>query len=310
MIIIRDIQELKATGLVATVGFFDGVHLGHRFLIDQMRAVGERRQLPTAVITFPQHPRKVLQQDYQPKLLNSFAEKLHRLEGTGVDYCIVLDFTQELSRLCARDFIGRVLAEQFHVRTLLVGYDHRFGYDRADGVEQYKAYGRACGMEVIAADPYREAHRSVSSSEVRRLLGEGDVKAASELLTYPYQLRGTIVSGFKLGRKLGYPTANIQVDEPFKIIPAIGVYAVWVYLGGQRYAGMLYIGSRPTFDNGETITLEVNIFDFSDDIYNEEISVAFIRYVRGDIRFEKIESLVEQLETDRKAVERIMENEK
>jgi len=306
MIIIRDTRELKGMDLIVTVGFFDGVHLGHRFLINQMKEVGERLHLSTAVITFPQHPRKVLQQDYQPKLLNSFEEKLKHLEETGIDYCIVLDFTPELSRLSAQDFIHKILAKDLHVKTLLVGYDHRFGHDRADGIEQYVLYGRECGMEVIKANPYTEESLHVSSSEIRRLLDEGKVEDAAELLTYPYQIRGSIVAGFKVGRKLGFPTANIQVDEPFKIIPAIGVYAVWVYLKGKRYAGMLYIGNRPTLNNGENVTLEVNIFDFSDDIYNEEITVAFIRYVRGDIRFDSVESLKGQLEEDRKEVERII----
>ncbi|MDF9830888.1 bifunctional riboflavin kinase/FAD synthetase [Parabacteroides sp. PF5-6] len=302
MVIIRDTKELDGMDLIVTVGFFDGVHLGHRFLIDQMKEAGERLSLATAVITFPQHPRKVLQQDYQPKLLNSFEEKLKHLEETGIDYCIVLDFTPELSRLRAKEFIHRVLARDLHVKTLLVGYDHRFGYDRADGIEQYIAYGRECGMEVIRANPYTAENLHVSSSEVRRLLAEGRVDEAAELLTYRYQIRGTIVAGFKVGRKLGFPTANIQLDEPFKIIPAIGVYAVRVYLKGKSYAGMLYIGNRPTLNNGENITLEVNIFDFSEDIYNEEISVAFVRYVRGDIRFDSVEELKEQLAEDRRII--------
>lgn len=302
MIIIRDTKELDGMDLIVTVGFFDGVHLGHRFLINQMKEAGERLSLATAVITFPQHPRKVLQQDYQPKLLNSFEEKLKHLEETGIDYCIVLDFTPELSRLSAKDFIHRVLARDLHVKTLLVGYDHRFGHDRADGIEQYIAYGRECGMEVIRANPYTTESLHVSSSEVRRLLAEGRVEEAAELLTYRYQIRGTIVAGFKVGRKLGFPTANIQLDEPFKIIPAIGVYAVRVDLKGKSYGGMLYIGNRPTLNNGENITLEVNIFDFSEDIYNEEITVAFVRYVRGDIRFDSVEELKEQLAEDRRII--------
>lgn len=302
MIIIRDTKELEGTELIATVGFFDGVHLGHRFLVNQMKELGERRHLATAVITFPQHPRKVLQQDYQPKLLNSFAEKLKHLEETGIDYCIVLDFTPELSCLSARDFIHTILARELQVKTLLVGYDHRFGHDRAEGMEQYTLYGHACGMEVIRANPYTEESLHVSSSEIRRLLDEGRVEDAAELLTYPYQIRGTIVAGFKVGRELGFPTANIQVDEPFKIIPAIGVYAVRVDIRGKRYGGMLYIGNRPTLGNGENITLEVNIFDFSEEIYNEEITVAFLRYVRGDIRFDSVESLKRQLEEDRRRI--------
>lgn len=306
MIVIRDTDLLIGKRLVATIGFFDGVHLGHRFLIDELKRIARERNQPSAVITFPKHPRAVLHADYQPKLLNSFEEKLEQLATTGIDYCIVLDFTAELSRLTAQEFIGSILAEKLHVAALLIGYDHRFGRNREDGFDQYVAYGAANGMEVIKAYPYDEGRTAVSSSEIRRLLAEGNVEEADRLLTYPYQLRGTIVNGYKVGRKLGFPTANIQVDEPFKIIPGIGVYAVWVYLKGEKYKGMLYIGDRPTLDNGKNITLEVNILDFSGDIYNNEITVTFIYYVRGDVKFNSLDELKEQLGRDRVIVDRLL----
>lgn len=306
MIVIRDTELLKGKRLAATIGFFDGVHLGHRFLINELKEVAQVRGLPSAVITFPEHPRAVLQSDYQPKLLNSFEEKLELLASTGIDYCIVLDFTVELSRLTAREFISDILAGYFHAEALLIGYDHRFGRDRRDGFEQYVAYGAACGMEVIKAYPYDEGRTVVSSSEIRKMLTECRVSDAAHLLTYPYQLQGTIVNGYKVGRKLGFPTANIQVDEPFKIIPGIGVYAVWVYLKDERYKGMLYIGDRPTLDNGNNITLEVNILDFSGDIYNNEITVAFIYYVREDVKFGSLNELKEQLGRDRETVDKLL----
>lgn len=306
MIVVRDTETLKGKKLVATIGFFDGVHLGHRFLIHELRQVAEAAGLPSAVITFPEHPRAVLHTDYQPKLLNSFEEKLKHLASTGIDYCIVLDFTPELSRLTAKEFITTVLADRLHVDTLLIGYDHRFGHNREDGFEQYVTYGKTCGIRVIKASQYSEGEAAVSSSEIRKLLSECRVEEAAHLLTYPYGLRGSIVSGYKVGRKLGFPTANIQVDEPFKIIPGIGVYAVRVYLNGQRYKGMLYIGNRPTLDNGDNITLEVNILNFSGDIYNNEITVEFIHHVRGDIKFDTLDQLIDQLKKDRETVERIL----
>ncbi|MDR2969349.1 MAG: riboflavin biosynthesis protein RibF [Tannerellaceae bacterium] len=309
MIIIRDTEQLKERGLIVTVGFFDGVHLGHRFLISQMKEAGRRLHLSTAVVTFPEHPRKVLQKDYQPRLLNSFEEKLAHLEETGIDYCIILDFTPELSRLSASDFIRDILATDLHVKALLVGYDHRFGYDRTDDFEQYALYGRRCGIEVIRATPYAGDSLHVSSSEIRRLLAEGKVDNAAKLLACRYRIRGSIVTGFKVGRELGFPTANIRIDEPYKIIPATGVYAVWVYLKGKRYAGMLYIGNRPTLNNGDEITPEVNIFDFSEEVYNEDITVEFVRYVRGNIRFESVGALAGQLAKDRKEIELILKNE-
>lgn len=306
MIVVRDFDTLKGKELVATIGFFDGVHIGHRFLIDEMKEVAKARNLPSAVITFPEHPRSVLHADYQPKLLNSFEEKLQQLEATGVDYCVVLDFTIELSQLSAREFITSILAKSLHVKTLLIGYDHRFGHDRTDGFEQYVVYGAACGIEVLKASPYDEGNTAVSSSEIRKLLQAGCVAEAANLLTYPYPLQGHIVRGYKVGRTLGFPTANIQVDEPLKIIPGIGVYAVWVEVEGERYEGMLYIGDRPTLNNGKDISLEVNILDFSGDIYNDRIHVSFVQHVREDVRFDSLEALKAQLEKDRCAVHHLL----
>ncbi len=306
MIVVRDFDRLVGKELVATIGFFDGVHLGHRFLIDEMKEVAKARGLPSAVITFPEHPRAVLHAAYQPRLLNTFEEKLRQLESTGVDYCVILDFTIELSRLSAREFITTILAKSLHVKTLLIGYDHRFGHDRTDGFEQYVLYGAACGIEVLKASPYDEGNTAVSSSEIRKLLQTGDVERAAHLLTYPYSLRGHIVSGYKVGRTLGFPTANIRVDDPSKVIPGIGVYAVWVEVEGERYKGMLYIGDRPTLNNGKEISLEVNILGFSGDIYNDSIHVSFVRYVRGDIKFGSLEALKAQLETDRRTVNKLL----
>ena len=190
-----------------------------------------------------------------------------------------------------------------HVRTLLIGYDHRFGHDRTDGFEQYVDYGAACGMEVLQASPYDAGRTPVSSSIIRRLLhDEGAVERAAELLTYPYSLRGHIVAGYQVGRRLGFPTANICVDEPFKVLPAIGVYAVRVSLLGKQYKGMLYIGRRPTVHNGDDLSIEVHILDFSGDIYQDTIRVSFLRRVRGDIAFDSLEALSAQLEKDREAV--------
>ena len=190
MIIIDNIDKLDALSLVATIGFFDGVHLGHQFLIKELRSEAKRQGLPSAVITFPQHPRAVLQADYQPKLLNSLDEKLEQLAHTGVDYCILLPFTEALAQLTAKQFIQDVLSKQLHVSTLLIGYDHRFGHNRADGFEAYVAYGEACGLAVKQAEVLSESEQHASSSEVRRLLLEGDVTAANALLSYSYTLRG------------------------------------------------------------------------------------------------------------------------
>lgn len=305
MIVIRQNEDTIEQGIVATIGFFDGVHVGHRFLIKELQDWGKELNMPSAVITFPEHPRQVLHSDYRPKLLDTFQEKMERLETTGIDYCIALDFTYELSLYSAADFI-RLLAEEYHVKGLLIGYDHRFGHNRSDGFEQYVEYGGQVGMEVRKASPYDEGNIRVSSSEIRRLLQEGKVEMANALLTYPYQLRGRIVSGYKVGRTIGFPTANIEVDSPYKLFPKVGVYAVWVELLGKRYKGMLYIGKRPTLQNGDNLTIEVNILDFSGNAYNDEITVSFVYAVREDKAFESVEALREQLERDRQTVDKLL----
>ena len=305
MRVIHDTQAITEPGVMATIGFFDGVHLGHRFLIDEVKAAAAQRGLPSAVITFPTHPRSVLQQAYQPRLLNSFADKLRLLATTGVDYCIVLDFTEALSQLSAEAFL-RILATQWRVKGLGIGYDHRFGHDRRDGFEQYVEYGQRWGIEILKAAAFDAGHTAVSSSEIRRLVQEGKVERAAQLLTYAYHISGRIVSGYKVGRTLGFPTANIQPDDPMQLLPGIGVYAVWVEVAGQRYKGMLYIGSRPTLDNGTQLSIEVHILHFSGDIYNDPIRVSFAHFVRGDEKFDSLEALKAQLMRDREVVDQLL----
>lgn len=305
MRVIHDTQAITEPGVMATIGFFDGVHLGHRFLIDEVKAAAAQRGLPSAVITFPTHPRSVLQQAYQPRLLNSFADKQRLLATTGVDYCIVLDFTEALSQLSAEAFL-RILATQWRVKGLVIGYDHRFGHDRRDGFEQYVEYGQRWGIEILKAAAFDAGHTAVSSSEIRRLVQEGKVERAAQLLTYAYHISGRIVSGYKVGRTLGFPTANIQPDDPMQLLPGIGVYAVWVEVAGQRYKGMLYIGSRPTLDNGTQLSIEVHILHFSGDIYNDPIRVSFAHFVRGDEKFDSLEALKAQLMRDREVVDQLL----
>ena len=307
MKIIYDRDDWREEAVVATIGFFDGVHTGHCSLLQEMRDLAKERRLPSAIITFPIHPRVVLQSDYQPKLLNAFEEKLVLLSKTGVDYVIVMDFTAELAALTARAFILTVLASEWRVKTLFIGYDNRFGYQRAEEFEQYVVYGNECGMDVVKASLYRnDKGLVVSSSMVRNLIGNGDMAAVSRMLGYHYQLKGHVVGGHQIGRKIGFPTANIAVDERFKVIPRNGSYAVWVTIDGQRYKGMLYIGSRPTIEYDDALGIEVHIFDFSADIYNESIVVEFAGFIREDTRFDSLDELREQMEKDRQAVEEIL----
>lgn len=290
--------------VVATIGFFDGVHLGHRYLIKQVQAIAAERGLPSAAITFPIHPRKVMQADFQPALLCGYDERIERLSETGLDYCISIDFTKELSKLSAREFIHQILKEKYNVEVLLIGYDHRFGHNREDGFEQYQQYGSEVGMEVIQAKEYPEEY--VSSSYIRELLKEGKILEANKLLGYNYTIGGRIVKGFQIGRTIGFPTANIESWERYKVIPAYGVYAVHVHIDGKRYDSMLYIGVRPTVQNGMNVSVEANIFDFDGDLYNKSLSAEFLEFTRPDIKFSGLEALREQLNKDRDEVIEIL----
>jgi riboflavin kinase/FMN adenylyltransferase len=303
--IIRNAAEAFDRKWVATVGFFDGVHRGHRFLIRSLRELADRKGLPAAVLTFPVHPYVVLQQGFEPSLLNTFDEKMVQLATTGIDACFVVDFTPELATLPARDFIVGVLSQQWRVDTLLAGYDHRFGHNRIDGFEQYVAYGRTCSMEVIRAGIYESGEKAISASRIRQLLSEGNVEEAAQMLTYPYRLKGHVVPGHRKGRELGFATANISVDDRQKAYPGTGVYAVWAHVGGRRYKGMLSIGNRPTF-GGKEISVEVHLLHFSETIYGKVMEVAFVRHLRENRKFDSLDALKAQLAEDRRTTDEIL----
>lgn len=262
--------------------------------------------LASAVITFGQHPRKVLHQDFQPQLLTTTAEKLQLLDDLGIDVCILLDFTLQLASLSAFDFM-KLIKEQCHVQALVIGYDHRFGHQRSDGFDDYVCYGRSLGMRIIQAQPFVAADgMAVSSSLARKLILQGCVDKAVECLGYAYSLSGSVVPGHQVGREMGFPTANIQVDEADKLIPADGVYAVRVYVGGKEYGGMLSIGNRPTINNGIDRSIEVHLFHFHDDIYGEQVRLTFICRTRPEMTFPSRESLVAQLHKDKEQISKIL----
>jgi len=292
--------------LVATIGFFDGVHSGHRFLIEQVKSEARKKNLPSAVITFPVHPRKILQKDYQPALLCGYDEKIKRLALTGIDYCVSLDFTIEMSKLTAREFMVKILKEKLNVDTLIIGYDHKFGHNRDKDFNDYRRYGEEIGMNVIQSVESNPSEH-VSSSRIRRLLGNGDIKKANRLLSYNYTISGKVIEGFKVGRTIGFPTANIQIWEDYKVVPAFGVYAVYVHICGTKYKGMLYIGKRPTLQNGNNISLEVNIFDFEGDLYNQSLTAEFIDFVRFDKKFDGVEELKNQIQEDKRQVQKLLQ---
>ena len=298
MNIIKDTYPQSLPPTVATIGFFDGVHLGHRYLINQVKIAASQCGWCSSIITFPIHPRQVIQSDYQPQLLSSPEEKIELLSQTGVDNCILLPFTRELSKLTAWEFM-QLLYEQYKVRMLVIGYDHRFGHNRAETFEDYCRYGRELGIHIMQATAYTQEQDKVSSSAIRRALLSGDVRTAHKYIGYNYFLEGTVVSGYQVGRKIGFPTANLRVDFPYKLIPSIGVYAVRVQVAGQQWKGMLSIGYRPTINNGNDLSIEVHILDFQGDIYNQKMRLEFIDCLRPEVKFDSVDELIAQMQKDK-----------
>ena len=305
MNIIRDTHPQALTPSVATIGFFDGVHLGHRHLINQVKMAASLNGWCSSIITFPIHPRQVIQSDYQPSLLSSPEEKIELLASTGIDNCILLPFTQELSQLTAWEFM-QLLYNQYKVRMLVIGYDHRFGHNRAETFEDYCRYGRKLGIHIMQATAYTQEQDKVSSSVIRRALLSGEISTATKYLGYPYFMQGTVVSGYQVGRKIGFPTANLQVDFPNKLIPAIGVYAVRVSVSGQSHRGMLNIGHRPTLNNGTDLSIEVHILDFEGNIYHQPMRIEFVDFLRPEAKFNSVDELTLQIQKDKEAALQVL----
>ena len=303
MIVYKNNDSVAWDACVATVGFFDGVHGGHRFLINEVLEEARSKQLPAVVVTFNEHPRKVLRSDFQPYLLTTLEEKIDLLSSTGIDACVVLDFTSELSMLSAHEFIKRVLHKQLKVKTLFVGYDHRFGHDRPDGFEQYQIFGEELDIVVKQAEQYHlPSDEHFSSTQIRNALKIGDMALANTLLTYPYTFIGVVIGGYKRGRRIGFPTANIWFDSKEKIIPAVGVYAVRVYIKKKIYKGMMNVGFRPTFSAENELSMEVHIIDFDADIYDQKIKIECMFRLRDEKKFAGIDDLIAQLQKDRTMV--------
>lgn len=289
---------------VATIGFFDGVHRGHRFLINNVVKEAASRGLQSTVVTFDRHPRQVLGSDFQPRLLSTNEEKMLLLSKTGVERCVMLPFSEQMAQMTACDFMKKILHDRLGVQVLIIGYDNRFGHNRSEGFDDYVRYGREMGIEVMSAQSFLLHGINVSSSVIRSFLQEGEIEMAENCLGYPYFFTGKVVKGFRVGHELGFPTANIEQDNMLKMIPSPGVYAVKVRIEGtvELKHAMMNIGTRPTF-NGTQQTLEVHILNFNDDIYGKMISVAFVHKLRNERQFASKEALSEQLVKDAQMVE-------
>lgn len=298
----------KLNFAVVTSGTFDGVHVGHQKIFARLREIAGRHQGETVVLTFWPHPRLVLHpEDESLKLLNTFEEKAAFLKDHGIDHLIRIPFTKEFSQLTSEQFIRQILVETIGTKKLVIGYDHHFGKNREGSFEQLKQNAPKYGFEVEEIPRQDVDHVGVSSTKIRKALEEGDIETATHFLGKPYSLTGRVVAGDKLGRLMGYPTANIEIDTKYKLIPMDGIYAVTVQHEHTTYGGMLYIGNRPTI-NGTKQNIEVNIFDFNKDIYGESLTIYIHKLIRGDAKFSDLEALKNQLHLDQQASLAILKN--
>lgn len=303
-------SEVPAVSQVATIGFFDGVHRGHCSLLSQVVRQAAQRNRQSTVVTFDIHPRQLVNPDFQPLLLTTLVEKLQLLSPQGIDRVAVLHFDEQMASLSARDFMSVVLSRQLNVDTLVLGYDSRFGHGRTAGFADYEAYGRSMGIDVLRATPLlSDDGTPVSSSLVRNLLLSGNIAQANDALGRRYSLTGNVVEGFHEGRRLGFPTANLALADRQRLVPGRGVYAVWAELTGysEPMPAMMNIGTRPTY-NGSSQTLEVHIIGYEGDLYGQDITVTFAERIRSEQPFDSPSALASQLQLDRKACIRILNN--
>jgi riboflavin kinase/FMN adenylyltransferase len=295
------INQFEARKPVVTIGTFDGVHLGHQKVILRLQEFAKQHDGETVIFTFHTHPRLVTSpNENNLRLLTTLNEKIKLFEKYGIDHLIIYTFDKNFSELSYSEFVEKILVEKIKTHCLVVGYDHKFGKNREGGFDYLKKCAEKHKFEIEKLDALLVEEDSVSSTKIRNALQNGEIEKANHYLGYQFTLHGEVVEGKQLGRKLGFPTANIEASDKYKIIPGYGVYAVNVELNGANYNGMLNIGTRPTFNkNADNRSIEVNIFDFDGDIYGKEITLNFVGKIRDEQKFENIEMLVNQLEKDK-----------
>lgn len=282
---------------VLTIGTFDGVHLGHQKIIERVVTTARQEGLLATIFTFFPHPRMVVQHDKSLKLIHTLEEKKQLLQQLGVDLLVVQPFNEAFAQLTAEEFVSTILVQHLNVKKVIIGYDHRFGRNRTANINDMRLFGEKYGFAVEEISVQEVDEVSVSSTKIREALNKGDVISAEHYLGTPYSLTGTVVHGLKLGRTLGYPTANIQVTEDYKLIPKDGVYVVYSYIGGQKVYGMMSIGKNPTIE-GKGASIEVYFFDFNGDLYDRELTIYFVKYLREERKFSSVALLKKQLQDD------------
>ncbi|MBT2619310.1 MULTISPECIES: bifunctional riboflavin kinase/FAD synthetase [Chryseobacterium] len=287
--------------LALSLGMFDGVHLGHKCIIDELKKVGTENQLETAILTFWPHPRFVFNPNEDLKLLNTLDEKKLLIDKYGINNLFLKEFDEEFRNLTGEEFVRQILIDKLNVKYLIIGYDHSFGKNKSGNFELLQKLSKELNFEVEQMEAINIHENNISSTKIRNALLAGNIVAANEMLGYSYSVSGKVIHGKKIGRTIGYPTANIGTDS-IKLLPKKGAYIVEVEVKGQTYKGMLSVGTNPTV-NGDTLTVEVYILDFNEDIYDQDITVKFRDFLHDEIKFEGLEKLIERLDEDKRLTE-------
>jgi riboflavin kinase/FMN adenylyltransferase len=296
-----DYDQIKDS--VVTIGTFDGVHRGHQKIIKRLVTIADTEQLQALVLTFFPHPRMVVQKDSSIKLINTIDEKANLIQDLGVDHLVVKAFTKEFSRLTALEYVRDVLVNTLHVKHIIVGYDHHFGRNRTANIKDLKEYGAFYGFKVTEIDAQEVGDVAVSSTKIRTALKEGAIKEANQFLGYPFMLNGTVVKGKGLGKTIQFPTANLKIEEPYKLIPKKGVYLVQALIEKELVYGMLNIGTNPTVSSANTLSIEVFFFNFNKNLYDTELRIQLLDRIRDEIKFTDLEALKTQLERDQQTAQ-------
>jgi riboflavin kinase / FMN adenylyltransferase len=293
-----DFKPTKKT--VLTLGTFDGVHKGHQKIISNLVATARAKDCESLILTFFPHPRMVLQDPSEIKLLNTMAEKSQLIESLGVDHLIIHPFDQNFSRLSAEEFVLEILVKQLALQKIIIGYDHRFGRNRTANIDDLVRFGEEYDFEVEQISALEIDTISVSSTKIRMALSEGNIEKANDYLGYPFFLTGTVIQGKSIGRTMGFPTANLRIEESYKLIPQNGVYVVETIIEAKIIYGMMNIGYNPTVD-GNVHSIEVHFLDFEEDLYHQSLKVSILERIRDEVKFDSLESLQQQLEIDKKS---------
>lgn len=299
MTVYNNLKEYtKKTKSILTLGTFDGVHLGHKSILEKITSISKKEELESIVLTFFPHPRMVLQKDSDIKLLNTIEEKAHLLEKIGIDNLIIHPFSQEFSRLSAEEFVKDILVDKLNIKKIIIGYDHRFGRNRTATINDLIEFGKIYDFEVeqISAEEINDV--AVSSTKIRNALLEGNITLANQFLGYQYFLSGNVIKGKQIGRTIGFPTANLKVSEEYKLIPKDGVYIVSSIIDEKVIYGMMNLGKNPTL-LGTNHSLEVYFFDLNQDLYNKKLTVSFIKRIRDEKKYNTLEELKTQIENDK-----------